>query len=56
MVDIASGDGEEKTVAEPKPKGSAGGLVGGKARARALTPEQRSEIARKAAAKRWNKG
>ena len=27
---------------------------GGKARAEKLTPEQRSEIAKKAAAKRWN--
>ncbi len=33
--------------------GRAGGLKGGKARAAALTPEQRSEIARKAAAARW---
>jgi hypothetical protein len=33
--------------------GRRGGLKGGKARAASLTPEQRSEIARKAAAKRW---
>jgi hypothetical protein len=33
--------------------GRAGGLKGGKARAAKLTSEQRSEIARKAAAKRW---
>lgn len=33
--------------------GRRGGLKGGKARAKALTPEQRSEIARKAAIKRW---
>jgi hypothetical protein len=31
------------------------GLVGGKARAAKLTPEQRSAIAKKAAAKRWEK-
>ena len=31
-----------------------GGLKGGRARADALTPEQRSDIAKKAAAKRWN--
>jgi hypothetical protein len=31
--------------------GKAGGQLGGKARAETLTPEQRSEIARKAAAK-----
>ncbi len=35
--------------------GRRGGLKGGKARAAALTPEQRSEIARKAAAARWRK-
>lgn len=45
---------------EPKtPKSAAqttgreGGLKGGKARAAKLTPEQRSEIAKKAAAARW---
>ena len=35
--------------------GRLGGLKGGKARARALTPEQRSEIAKKAAKTRWDK-
>jgi hypothetical protein len=33
--------------------GRRGGLKGGKARAAKLTPAQRSEIARKAAAARW---
>jgi hypothetical protein len=33
--------------------GRKGGLKGGRARAEKLTPEQRSEIARKAAAARW---
>jgi hypothetical protein len=33
--------------------GRKGGLKGGKARAAKLTPEQRSEFARKAAAARW---
>lgn len=33
--------------------GRLGGLKGGKARADALTPERRAEIARKAAEKRW---
>lgn len=32
-----------------------GGLEGGKARAKKLTPEERSEIARKAAQARWAK-
>jgi hypothetical protein len=35
--------------------GRLGGLKGGKARADKLTPEQRKEIARKAAQARWNK-
>ncbi len=37
------------------PQGRKGGLVGGPARARALTPERRSEIARKAAEVRAQK-
>ena len=35
--------------------GKLGGLKGGKARAAKLTPEQRAEIARRAAAARWAK-
>jgi len=35
--------------------GRKGGLKGGKARAASLTPQQRSEIARLAASKRWQK-
>ena len=35
--------------------GRKGGLKGGKARAAKLTPEQRSAIAKKAAAARWSK-
>ena len=35
--------------------GRLGGLKGGRARADKLTPEQRREIAKKAAAKRWGK-
>jgi hypothetical protein len=35
--------------------GRLGGKKGGKARAEALTPEQRREIARKAAQSRWKK-
>ncbi len=46
---------------QPKPRkdydykalGHKGGLKGGKARASKLTPEQRKEIAKKAAQKRW---
>lgn len=32
------------------------GIVGGPARAKSLTPEQRAEIARVAASARWKKG
>lgn len=35
--------------------GKLGGLKGGKARAKKLTPEQRKEIAKKAAKARWSK-
>ena len=35
--------------------GRLGGLKGGKARAKKLTPEERKEIARKAAKTRWKK-
>lgn len=60
IVDEATGE-EPKT--EPPPVkneaavelGRLGGKKGGAARAAALTPEQRSEIAKKAAATRWSK-
>lgn len=58
ILDEATGD-EPKTPA-PAPKnqaavelGKLGGKKGGAARAAKLTPEQRSEIAKKAAAGRW---
>jgi hypothetical protein len=35
--------------------GRKGGLVGGKARAASMTPEERSEAARKAATARWGR-
>jgi len=48
---------EEATAPEKDPAavalGRKGGLKGGKARAEKLTPEQRSEAARKAARARW---
>jgi hypothetical protein len=61
MVDIATGEANDR---EPTPEeqgkdpaavtlGRRGGLKGGKARADAMTPERRLEIARNAAAKRW---
>ena len=52
-VDIAAGLLGVET--KPSDQGRAGGLAGGKARAAKLTPEQRSEIAKKAAKARWRK-
>jgi hypothetical protein len=49
---IATGEDEDK---EPLKSASKGGKKGGAARAKTLTPEQRSEIARLAAAARWKK-
>lgn len=47
---------QEDTLSATRAKaGRQGGLKGGTARAAKLTPEQRSEIAKKAAAKRWGK-
>jgi len=61
MIDIASGEVEDR---DPTPEeqgkdpaavalGRKGGLKGGAARAAALTPKQRSKIAKKAASARW---
>lgn len=54
VAQIATGDAEPTPeLTGKKADSSKGGLKGGKARAEALTPEQRSEIAKKAAQKRW---
>lgn len=57
--DIATGQLEDRIEEERKSSraeaGRLGGLKGGKARTRRLTPEQRSEIARRAALARWSK-
>ena len=47
--------GDEQDTVEERSTGyqSRGGKKGGAARAAKLTPEQRSEIAKRAAAKRW---
>lgn len=59
IVNEATGEQEQKNLNGKNPAavalGRLGGLKGGKARAKKLTPEQRSEIARKAAKARWNK-
>ena len=58
ILQQATGEVEKATV-DPKKKaaqesGRRGGLIGGAVRASKLTPEQRSEIARNAANKRWS--
>lgn len=64
VVQQATGEDEDVTAAEPEPPGKnpaavalgrLGGLKGGKARAKKLTPKQRSEIAKQAAEARWKK-
>lgn len=54
--DIATGPVEDKPAPEDKNAAAASlGRLGGAARARALSPEKRSELAKKAAATRWRK-
>jgi len=60
IVDIATGEITDKKPDEGKNPaavslGRLGGLKGGKARAKKLSPERRKEIAKKAAKKRWSK-
>lgn len=59
-VDQASGEAPKQEPPHVKSEaavalGRLGGKKGGAARAAALTPEQRTEIAKKAAAGRWKK-
>ena len=54
VMRIATGEIEEDHGKVPNR--AKGGLKGGKARARKLSPQQRSEIAQAAAAARWKKG
>jgi hypothetical protein len=63
ILQLATGEplpGEEAPQAPPKNPaavelGRLGGKKGGAARAASMTPEERSEAARKAAKARWNK-
>ncbi len=58
IVDLATGAVTEEKPEPPTPAqefARSGGLKGGVARREALSPERRTEIARKAAAKRWEK-
>jgi hypothetical protein len=53
IVDQATGEVELPKETAAQEAGRRGGLIGGAVRASKLTPTQRSEIAKKAAAKRW---
>ena len=54
VMQIATGEAEEEFDDDGKNKAAVElGRKGGKARSEKMTPERRSEIARKAAAARW---
>lgn len=60
ILDIATGEEVDQNPDEGKDpaavaRGRKGGKKGGKARAEALTDEERSDIAKKAADARWGK-
>jgi hypothetical protein len=55
VIDIASGEAENDRPDDTESRGRPGGLKGGVARAKALDPQKRREIARKAAISRWEK-
>lgn len=63
IVDIATGEVEDRAPPDEEQGkdpaavslGRRGGIKGGKARAEALTPSRRSEIARAAVKARWKK-
>lgn len=55
MVDMATGEVEKTSPTKTRVRASKAGTKGGPARARALTADQRSDIARLAAQARWKK-
>jgi hypothetical protein len=60
ITDIATGEVEDTAGDDEKNPaavalGRKGGLKGGKARAENMTPEERSDAAKRAAATRWSK-
>jgi hypothetical protein len=55
IVDLSTGEEKEEEMSPKAKAGQLGGLKGGVARAAKLSPEERSQIARKAAQKRWEK-
>ena len=56
VMRIATGEESDTPVDDGKnPAAKALGAKGGAARAKAISPERRAEIAKKAATKRWSK-
>jgi hypothetical protein len=55
VAKIATGEVEDNATQEEHAHRSRGGVKGGASRAKSLSPEQRSEIARVAASARWKK-
>ena len=56
VMRVLTGEIEDTIPDDGKdPAAKALGKKGGAARAKSMTPERRAEIAKKAAAKRWNK-
>ena len=53
VMQIATGEVDDATADPAKEHMRRGGLKGGKARAKALTPKKRQEIASKAGRARW---
>jgi hypothetical protein len=55
VMRIATGEESESLPDPSKDHARRGGLKGGRARAKVLTPKQRAEIAKTAAEARWKK-
>lgn len=55
VIDIATGENEQVEQTANQARAAKAGSVGGPARAKTLTAQQRSEIASIAAQARWNK-
>ncbi|BCK77149.1 K+-transporting ATPase, c chain [Acetobacter aceti NRIC 0242] len=55
MIDLATGDDDHIKLTANEVRAAKAGTVGGPARAKSLTPQQRSEIASIAAQARWKK-
>jgi hypothetical protein len=53
VAKIATGQAED--VPSPSPNRAKGGKIGGKSRAKKLSPQERREIALKASAARWGR-